>query len=351
MATKHAFHGSNSCSIKKADMEAVAGRSLSVPCSLTQKPPVRLLSEQDVASVHQIQSSLLPRALPELPGFEIEAFCKSAGQVGGDCYDVLSLASGSVLFMISDAMGKGLAAAMAAATLRDKLQTLAEWSESPGAILARANRLMYQELADAEMFVTVQLGVLDPTRRLLTLANAGHCPLLLRNGGSEVELLSPEGVPLGILPDAVFVETVIPLNPGASALFYTDGLTDVQNHEGDLFGEERLQKWFLKEGYPRLPAQELKEKLLRQIASFETGRSRGGVGSGVVSAAAFPDVDDRTFILLVSSDGRGGQVASVNADKASPHPVSWLRSPCDTVISAEPDALTPALPKADLPAA
>ena len=106
--------------------------------------------ERDLKLARQIQESLLPKAFPSLPGFQVSAFCKSAHQVGGDFYDVVPLASGSTLFVISDAMGKGVSAAMLAASLRALLRTVAQFSSSPGDLLARVNRLMLQDLSSVE---------------------------------------------------------------------------------------------------------------------------------------------------------------------------------------------------------
>lgn len=256
--------------------------------------------DQHLTLARHIQRSLLPGAIPEFPGIEVAAFCQCAGPVGGDFYDVVPLASGSALFVISDAMGTGVLAAMLAASLKARLRTLAEWTESPGELLARTNRLMFEELSSVEMFVTVQLGVLYPSRQSLTVANAGHCPLLVRSNSGEVDYISPEGVPLGVLPDAFFVETMVPFLPGASALFYTDGLTESRNAKGDFFGEERLQRWFGKEVRPTISVGELKEKLVRQLAAFEGGVRRSGRAASV-PAPIFSPADDQTFILLASS--------------------------------------------------
>ncbi len=240
---------------------------------------------RDLELARQIQKNLLPRSFPELPGFQVAAFCQSARQVGGDFYDVIPLQSGAALFLIADAMGKGVPAAMLAATLRALVRTLVQYTENPGDLLARVNRLMFQELSSVDMFITAQLAVIDAVQRQVTVASAGHCPLLLRTRDADTDPISPEGVPIGIMPEALYVETVVPLKPGAALLFYTDGLTEARNRQGEFFSQDALEKWFDKACSANLPAAELREKLQLELVSFESGS---------------PPVDDQSFIVVTS---------------------------------------------------
>jgi serine phosphatase RsbU (regulator of sigma subunit) len=258
--------------------------------------------EHDLEVARQIQRSLLPKSFPELPGFEAGGFCQSARQVGGDFYDVIPLRGGATLFVISDAMGKGVPAAMLTATFRALLRSLIHLTSSPGDLLARINRLMFDELSGVDMFITVQLAALEPRERRLTVASVGHCPLLLWNNDSGTDLISPEGVPLGIMPEAVFVETVVLLQPGAALLLYTDGVTDVRNREGHFFTQQRLEDWLYRNMRAKLTALQLKEKLLQELAVFQSSAAAG---------------DDQTFIILVSSKDDSGTQEQPAPSKAS----------------------------------
>jgi sigma-B regulation protein RsbU (phosphoserine phosphatase) len=184
---------------------------------------------------------------------------------------------------VADVMGKGVPAALFAATLRTLVRTLAEWTPRPGELLARINRLMYQELSSVDMFITVQLALADMRQHRLMIASAGHCPLLLANCQGEPSAISPEGMPLGILPEAVFAEETASIEPSGCALLYTDGLTDARNPDGDLFGQARLEDWLCRNVKPSQTADRLKEDFLAELSRFRAQASA---------------IDDLTFLIL-----------------------------------------------------
>ncbi len=255
---------------------------------------------RELQMARRIQHSFLPKKFPQMPGFEVAAFYRSAGEVGGDFYDAVPLASGQKLFIIADVMGKGVPAAMFAASLRTILRTLAQSTESPGDLLARANRQLFAELSAVDMFITVQLVVLDPVRLQLKVASAGHCPLLLRTPGGEVrQTLAPEGVPLGVMAEAVYIENELSLEPGVSLLLYTDGVTDACGADGNIFNQQRLESWLCSHGGASFSAAELKEKLSAQLTAFQ-------------SSAALRD--DQSFLLITHRPG----LAVTEAQKSNP---------------------------------
>ena len=226
-----------------------------------------------------IQRSLLLKELPTLPGLELAAFCRSADQVGGDFYDVLKLGSHTALFVIADVMGKGVLAAMFAAILRAVLRATPELNREPAALLARVNRLLFDELSGVDMFITAQLAFVDAKARKLIVGNAGHCPLLIADA-SGVKSLSPEGMPLGILPDTEFMSETVDLPEHCRVLLYTDGLTEATNAAGERFGQERLMEWL---NHTRGPAGELQDHLNRKLGEFQSRTSLN---------------DDQTFLII-----------------------------------------------------
>jgi serine phosphatase RsbU (regulator of sigma subunit)/anti-sigma regulatory factor (Ser/Thr protein kinase) len=226
-----------------------------------------------------IQRSLLLKELPALPGFELAAFCRSADQVGGDFYDVLKLDDNTALFVIADVMGKGVLAAMFAAILRAVLRATPELNREPAALLSRVNRLLFDELSGVDMFITAQLVFVDAKARTLVVGSAGHCPLLIADA-SGVKSLSPEGMPLGILPDTEFVNETVDLREHCRVLLYTDGLTEATNAAGERFGQERLMEWL---NHTRGPAGELQDHLNRQLGEFQARSSLN---------------DDQTFLII-----------------------------------------------------
>jgi serine phosphatase RsbU (regulator of sigma subunit) len=219
-----------------------------------------------------------------LSGYGLAGFCESAHQVGGDFYDVIKINDDALLLIIADVMGKGIPAAMFAAILRSLLRAVPEWMNQPAALLARVNRLLFEELSGVDMFITAQLVYVDSRNRRITAASAGHCPVLLSvDTEGNVKSISPEGLPLGILPDTSFSNQTEPLPRNSRILLYTDGLTEARNAEGEFFGQERLIKWFKRSAQARKGAEELKDDLAAELLAFQS--------SSVLN-------DDQTFLIM-----------------------------------------------------
>jgi serine phosphatase RsbU (regulator of sigma subunit)/anti-sigma regulatory factor (Ser/Thr protein kinase) len=234
-----------------------------------------------------IQRALLPKQLPQLRGFGLAGFCESARHVGGDFYDAVQVDEDSALLVIADVMGKGVPAAMFAAILRSVLRGVPELVKQPAALMSRVNQTLFDELSEVEMFITVQLAfVYAPTRELI-LASAGHCPALLVSPQTrKPKLISPEGMPLGILRDTIFTETKLNLAAQCQLLLYTDGLTEARNAAGEMFGHERLENW-ASQNPSAANADELKNSLALQLSDFQE--------------QAAPK-DDQTFLILAEQD-------------------------------------------------
>jgi serine phosphatase RsbU (regulator of sigma subunit) len=243
-----------------------------------------LLMARDLQIAKNIQRSLLVKTLPQLPGVGLAGYCESARQVGGDFYDVVRMSDHSVLLIIADVMGKGIPAAMFAATLRSLLRALPELTHQPSELLSRVNRLLFDELSDVDMFITAQLVFVDARERRLVVASAGHCPLLMVPGGDgRVRALSPEGMPLGILPDTPFTDEAAELPERCRVLLYTDGLTEARNVQGELFGQERLMDWLKETTGRAASAEDLKDDLAAQLVKFQANTSLK---------------DDQTFLIM-----------------------------------------------------
>ena len=243
----------------------------------------RLVSrELEIAKT--IQRSLLPKTIPTLSGYGLAGFCESAHQVGGDFYDVIKIDDHTLLLVIADVMGKGIPAAMFAAILRSLLRAVPESMNQPAALLARVNRLLFEELSGVDMFITAQLVYVDGRNRRITTASAGHCPVLLAvDAEGNVKMLSPEGLPLGILPDTTFSNQTEILPRNSRILLYTDGLTEARNSAGEFFGQDRLVKWLKRTAQARKGAEELKDDLAAELMAFQS--------SSALS-------DDQTFLIM-----------------------------------------------------
>ena len=243
-----------------------------------------LLVARELDIARQIQQSLLPASLPRLPGLMLEGHCESAHQVGGDFFDVVTMADGSLLLVVSDAMGKGLPAAMFALILRGLVRALQDQGSRPGTLLRRANDLLYEELSGMEMFITAQVAHVDAGTGQVTVASAGHCPLLHCPGpGQPVAAIAPDGMPLGVLPGADFAEQQFFLGPGSRALMYTDGLTETSGPDGRLLGQDRLSAWLIGQAAAGRSAGVMKQLLQGYLAEIQ--------GSPALA-------DDRTFVII-----------------------------------------------------
>jgi hypothetical protein len=185
---------------------------------------------RELEIAQEIQHLLLPRTLPQLEGFGLAGGWQSAREVGGDFYDALAVDVQSLFLMVADVMGKGVPAALFAATMRGLLRGLAARSDDPAEILGGLNRLLYAELSAVNMFITAQVVHVDLQTRQVTAASAGHCPLLyVPPGRHNVVALPTQGLPIGVLPDTVYRSATARLGDPATLLLYTDGLTDTRN--------------------------------------------------------------------------------------------------------------------------
>jgi len=182
--------------------------------------------EREIARA--LQQSLLPPELPMVPGVDFAAryIAGAAGMdVGGDWYDVVPLASGSVAFAIGDVAGRGLLAAATMGQMRSSLRAYLLEGLEPSDALARLNGFVLSQ--ERNTFATVGVGLLDVRTGLLRYASAGHLPPLLLDAASPPRLVEVmPSLPVGVIADAVYEQSERPLAPGATLVLYTDGLIE-----------------------------------------------------------------------------------------------------------------------------
>jgi len=209
-----------------------------------------------------IQEALLPKCSPYIPGFQVTGRSVPAGLVGGDWYDFIDLGDGRWGLVLADVAGKGTAAALLMSGTRGMLRSLVGAHCCPSEVLARLNRLLADDFPSGR-FVTMVYAVLDPERRLLTFANAGHLrPLLVDDGGARF-LDAEQGMPLG-LGFGGFSEQRVTLAPGSRLLFYSDGITEAEGPGEEEYGPDRLRQHVL-------GAEASAESLLADVRSFANG--------------------------------------------------------------------------------
>jgi serine phosphatase RsbU (regulator of sigma subunit)/anti-anti-sigma regulatory factor len=185
------------------------------------------LLRRDLERAEVIQRALLPRNPPPMEGYCIQAVYRPGRHVGGDLYDVIRLDERHLVFYLADATGHGVTSAMLSVLFKQRL-VLTDPATGlvlpPAAILAAVNRSLCQAHAAPGLFLTVVLGVLDTSNATLTLASAGHPPVLHMHQGGEVRLVRRTGPALGLAVDAQFGQDRLQVAAGDRILLYTDGL-------------------------------------------------------------------------------------------------------------------------------
>ena len=187
-----------------------------------------------------VQEQFLPAELPDLPGWAVEAFYRSAREVGGDFYDFIELPDGKLGITIGDVTDKGAPAALVMATTQGLLRADAPRLESPSAVLERVNQVLVSNTPE-RMFATCLFISLDPASGRLRFSNAGHnLPYSVTVDG--VVELRATGMPLGLMPGITYDLKEATVSTGSRLLLHSDGLTEAHNAEGEMFGLPRLIK-------------------------------------------------------------------------------------------------------------
>src|SRR5829696_9135143 len=218
--------------------------------------------EQELMVARSIQQASLPKEVPQLEGWQISPYYQPARAVGGDFYDFHLLPEGRLGLVVGDATGKGVPAALVMSTTCGMLRLAAQGSSSSGQMLRGVNEVLFPNIP-SNMFVTCFYAILDPTSGHLLYANAGHdLPYLHRNG--DAEELRARGMPLGLMPAMSYEEKETSLHSGEAALFYSDGLVEAHDPEGDMFGFPRLRELIAEHGEKR----SLGELLLEELYTF-----------------------------------------------------------------------------------
>lgn len=196
----------------------------------------RIQQELEVAAL--IQQTLLPKELPSIEGWGVDAFYRPARAVGGDFYDFIEIGQGRLGVVIGDVTDKGVPAALVMATCRSMLRAAAQRHDSPGAILADVNENLVPEIPPA-MFVTCLFAIIDTSGGKVVFANAGHNLPYVRSADGVAELRAT-GMPLGLMPAMTYDEKTYTLEPGEVMVLTSDGITEAHNDQGEMYGFSRL---------------------------------------------------------------------------------------------------------------
>lgn len=255
--------------------------------------------DRELQTVGEIQRSLLPSVLPDIPGFALAAHYLTSARAGGDYYDFFPLDHGRWGIFIADVSGHGTPAAVLMAITHAIAHAQPGTHTPPASLLSYLNDTLTRLYTRSGTFVTAFYAVLDPAARTLTYSTAGHNPpRLLRAADKPARVISLDGaraLPLGIIEDQRFDEATITFSRGDTLLLYTDGITEAmapipaptpQGHPAgarttELFGERRLDAALL--AHPCSTPAAAIEAVRAAVAAFN---------------ASAPAIDDQTLIAL-----------------------------------------------------
>lgn len=188
-----------------------------------------------------IQRRMIPEKAPVVEGLDIAATYIPCFDVGGDFYDFIRLANGRIGIVIADVIGKGIPAAIMTSSFRGALRAYAECECGPNEVIGTVYKLNKMACAEcrAGEFITLFYGIIDVGKKQMAYCNCGHEPPILIRGGRPADL-DTGGLVLGVDRNAEYETDTIELRDGDRMLFYTDGMIDAVNFDGEIWGREKL---------------------------------------------------------------------------------------------------------------
>lgn len=240
-------------------------------------------TQNELEFARRIQTGFLPASLPQADGWQLTASLDPAREMSGDFYDVITLPSGKLGILIADVADKGVGPALYMALSRTLIRTFAaQFENQPEKVFQAANERIFQDAGES-LFVTAFYGMLEPDTGRFTYVNAGHNPPLLYRAADPhtPEHLARTGTALGAMEDLTWKVRSSTLERGDTLILYTDGVTEAQNTENDLFGDKRLLEALC--ACSALSAGEIHASILEAIRTFAGGA---------------PQFDDITLITI-----------------------------------------------------
>jgi sigma-B regulation protein RsbU (phosphoserine phosphatase) len=236
--------------------------------------------EEELRRAREIQQALLPKEIPQLPGFEVAGAWLPARVVSGDYYDVFRLGDHKLCICIGDVVGKGISAALLMANAQAAVRSLSNQFHTPANVCGRVNRLLCENIATGK-FVTFFYAILDSETHTLNYCNAGHpYPVFVSHG--QARMLDKGGAVLGVFPEWAYEDTAIPFESQDRLVLFTDGITEAEGADATEFGEEGVAAFARSNS--RKSAGELTKGLLERVNTFCGGRFQDDATLVVVAA-------------------------------------------------------------------
>jgi hypothetical protein len=239
-------------------------------------PHVRRIAERErqrveLETARRIQSSILPELPPRLAGVDLAHAYLPASEVGGDFYDVLALEDGRLALAVGDVAGHGVSSGLVMSMAKSALAVQVSFDPQVESVFRTLNRTVYQT-ARKRLLATLCYALLDPIRRELLYASAGHLYPYRVTAAGKVEALEASGYPLGVRRTIEVEPRLARLEPGDTLVLYSDGLVEARAQgDDDLFGFERLEASLAR--HAGLSVERIRDGLLADVASF-TGSDR-----------------------------------------------------------------------------
>jgi sigma-B regulation protein RsbU (phosphoserine phosphatase) len=261
-------------------LEALAGHVATAIANARMFQRERVQKERmakELEEARAIQTDLFPLKAPETCGFEIVGLCQPCREVGGDWYDYIPLSDGRLGVVLAYVSGKGMAAALLMSSTRSVLRMHAARGFSPKEVLSEVNKLLVADFPPSR-FVTLIYSVVDPAKRRITFANAGHLPPVFVDSSSVRFLEADAGLPLGIM-ECQFSEHEIELTAGSRIFFYSDGITEAVNSSFEEYGLNRIAEHVTNHSATV-------KSLLSDVDNFTSGHPKSDDVTVVMIAAA-----------------------------------------------------------------
>jgi sigma-B regulation protein RsbU (phosphoserine phosphatase) len=235
--------------------------------------------ERDLGMARQVQLRLLPSTVPQHRNAEFAARFLPARSIGGDLYDFVEYDADRSAIILGDVSGKAAPAALFAALVSGIMRSAALQAPAPAEMLKLLNDALQERKLESQ-YVTMVYAVWNDDNRTLQVANAGAVPPIFCRGG-EITNMRIEGFPLGMFPEAEYEEFTVSTQPGDAFVFVSDGITDAENTQGEMYGTDRLNGILC--GHRTLPAAQIAEAIFADVARFQGSQ---------------PRFDDETILVL-----------------------------------------------------